>query len=155
MKIFLLGLEKMKIILWRVILISAKNLSLYACPTISYTSTSGMLPCDLFNRLSHHYIRFVERESRARGNTRNCGRKPGLRYFRKSRVNFRSEHCGSQGLSHYGRNNPQKRLESLTSLSLSLSLLLSHLITSRSVTRDPTEILIHPRLRVKRRVLFT
>lgn len=66
---------------------------------LSRIQVPGMLPCDLFNRLSHHYIRFVERESRARGNTRNRERKPGLRYFRESRVNFRSdsEHRGSRG----------------------------------------------------------
>lgn len=96
-----------------------------------------------------------------RGNSPNHKRQPGLRYFRGSRVNFRSdsEHRKFQRLSHYGRNNPQKSLELLTSLLL-LFLFLSVLFypflllffsrrrASWSVTRDSTEILIH--LRVKR-----
>lgn len=93
--------------------------------------------------------------SHARSRQLSKSRNSGLRYFRGSRVNFRSdgEYRESQELSHYGRNNPQKKPGNANispSPSFSFSLIFSRRAASRSVTRDSTEILIHLRSHVKR-----
>lgn len=87
------------------------------CHQLFRTRANACFPRDLVNHLSLHYTR-NSNHARPRDNSRNRKRKLDLKYFRQSRFNFRSgdELLESQGLSYYGRNNPQKNLELLKSL---------------------------------------